>query len=67
MAIKCRLCGMEGYNMTSGFLARVNPKGEIGIWECRPMCGADLPNDHAMMLAIEHEEEPTVFIEQGKE
>lgn len=35
MSIVCRICGtFPKY----GYLARVNPKGQEGIWECRETC-----------------------------
>lgn len=50
--MKCRLCGKYFSELTC-WLERVNPKGESGIWECRPMCGADLPADERVIGAIE--------------
>lgn len=52
MACICRLCGKNALEI-GGFLARVNPKGEAGIWECRPSCGADLPQETKILMAIE--------------
>jgi hypothetical protein len=58
--MKCRLCG-KSLPEIGGYLARVNPKGEVpAVWECRPNCSADLPQETALLLAIEGEpEEPT--------
>ena len=52
--MKCRLCG-KGVFETGGYLGRVNALGEIGIWECRPTCGADLTQETKLLLAIEGE------------
>lgn len=52
--MKCRRCGRAAHEI-GGYLARVNEKGLPGIWECRPNCAADLPQDVALMLAIEEE------------
>ena len=49
--IQCRLCGRQGHE--AALLQRVNPKGEIGIWECRPSCDQSLPPDEALVAAIE--------------
>ena len=54
--MKCRICG-KGVLEIGGYLTRVNEKGVPGIWECRPMCGADLPQDTKLMLAITGEDE----------
>lgn len=37
-------------------MKRVNEKGVKGIWECRPTCDADLPQETNLMLAIEDQE-----------
>lgn len=50
--MKCHLCGKHA-NEIGGWLERVNEKGVPGIWECRPMCGADLPQAERVMGAIE--------------
>lgn len=52
MAIRCRLCGRSP-NEVGGILHRVNEKGVIGIWECRPICGAEMNNEDAIIAAIE--------------
>ena len=52
MAIQCRLCG-RGPNECGGVLHRVNEKGVEGIWECRPICGAEMDNADAIQVAIE--------------
>jgi hypothetical protein len=50
--LKCRICGKCAHEI-GGFLHRLN-KGEIpSIWECRPTCDADLPDDTALIMAIE--------------
>ena len=50
--IKCRKCGASA-EKCGGYLARVNEKGVPGIWECRPVCGSDLPMETRLQLAIE--------------
>lgn len=50
--MKCRLCN-KTLKEIGGYLQRVNPKGEDGIWECRPVCDADLPQETNLLLAIE--------------
>jgi len=50
--IQCRLCGRTP-TQCRGVLHRVNEKGVKGIWECRPICGAEMDNDDAVMAAIE--------------
>lgn len=52
MTIKCRLCG-NGIEEIGGYLHRVNEKGVPCIWECRPTCKADLPQDTNLLLALE--------------
>jgi hypothetical protein len=52
----CRKCG-KGLFEIGGYLQRVNPKGVDGIWECRPSCDADLPQETNLMLAIEGDRE----------
>lgn len=54
--MKCRLCN-KGLNEIGGYLQRVNPKGETGIWECRPCCEADLPQETNLLLALEQDDE----------
>lgn len=56
MAFKCRLCG-KGIEEIGGYLHRVNEKGVPGIWECRPTCDADLPQETNLLLALEGEPE----------
>lgn len=51
--IKCRLCGKLGSQLSGVVLTRVNEKGVEGIWGCRPICGAQLPADEALLAAIE--------------
>jgi hypothetical protein len=51
--IVCRLCGKNATECP-GFLKRVNPTGEDGIWECRPACDAAPQTNEARVLgAIE--------------
>lgn len=50
--MKCRLCN-KGPLQIGGYLQRVNPKGETGIWECRPCCEADLPQETNLLLALD--------------
>lgn len=62
----CRKCGV-GLHECGGYLTRVNEKGVSGIWECRPVCGADMPRDTALIMAIEYADvdaNPTEEIEQ---
>jgi len=54
--MKCRLCG-KGAQEIGGYLHRVNEKGVIGIWECRPNCHADLPFETNLLLAIAAEDD----------
>lgn len=50
--LRCRHCNKAAHEI-GGYLQRVN-KGEIpSIWECRPNCHADLPQDTALLLALE--------------
>lgn len=56
MSIECRKCGVS-MAKCGGYLTRVNEKGVPGIWECRPVCGADLPPDTRVMLAIDADDE----------
>ena len=48
----CRKCGAD-VRTCGGYLQRVNEKGAPGIWECRPVCGSDLPQDVSLILAID--------------
>ena len=52
--MKCRRCNKTAHEI-GGYLTRVNEKGVPGVWECRPTCGADLPPDTRVLLAIEGE------------
>lgn len=52
MDTKCRLCGKHISEIKGAFLTRVNETGIPGVWECRPMCGADLPQETAFLLAV---------------
>lgn len=49
--IKCRRCG-KGPNEVRAVLQRVNSKGVEGIWECRPICGAQMSDEDAVDAAI---------------
>ncbi len=50
--MKCRLCSKNP--ATDGnCLTRVNPLGEIGVWECSPTCEHNLNQDELVLLAIE--------------
>jgi hypothetical protein len=51
--IKCRLCGIVGSEAKGVVLQRVNEKGVEGIWECRPICGAQMSDEDALEAAIE--------------
>ena len=65
--MKCRLCG-KGVLEIGGYLGRVNETGVDGIWECRPMCGADLTQEVRIMAAIlggDGVEVPNVSLEGG--
>lgn len=53
MTIKCRLCGKLGSEIQGAYLTRVNEKGVTGIWECRPVCGSNLPQETLLMMAVE--------------
>ena len=53
MAIQCRLCGVKGHEAKGVVLQRVNEKGIEGIWECRPICGAQMSSDDAVVAAID--------------
>jgi hypothetical protein len=57
--MKCRLCN-KGPLEIGGYLQRVNPKGETGIWECRPCCEADLPQETNLLLALEQDDEQRI-------
>lgn len=49
--IRCRLCNRD-LKECGGWLARVNEKGVPGIFECRPSCQTELPQDRAVLGAI---------------
>lgn len=51
--IQCRLCGVKGHEARGVVLQRVNEKGVEGIWECRPICGAQMSSDDALIAAVE--------------
>jgi hypothetical protein len=50
--MKCRVCGATVFDC-GGWLERVNEKGVPGVYECRPMCGADMPVEEKILGAIE--------------
>jgi hypothetical protein len=50
--IICRLC-RKGPNEVHAVLQRVNEYGVAGIWECRPICGAQMSDDDGIVAAIE--------------
>jgi hypothetical protein len=52
----CRLCYKSPFEI-EGWLERVNPTGENGIWECRPSCAAHLTPEDRVLGAIEGREE----------
>ena len=51
--IQCRLCGKLGSEAVGVVLTRVNEKGIEGIWECRPICDAQMTSADAIEAAIE--------------
>lgn len=51
--IGCRLCCKTIHELMGAYLIRINEKGMPGVWECRPMCGSDLPQDTLLLMAIE--------------
>ena len=54
--MRCRLCGKSALEI-AGYLVRINPVGEVGVWECRPSCTAQLLPDERVLLAITGEED----------
>ena len=50
--IQCRLCKRTP-NEVKGILHRVNEKGVEGVWECRPICGAEMSQSDAVVAAVE--------------
>lgn len=56
MSYKCRLCGKSISELRGAYLTRVNEKGVPGIWECRPTCEADLPQEALLVMAIESDD-----------
>lgn len=57
MSCNCRLCGKHISELNGSYLTRVNPLGEIGIWECRPTCDSDLPQDTLLLMALDSDNE----------
>lgn len=51
--IQCRLCGVKGHEAKGVILQRVNEKGVEGIWECRPICGAQMSPNDTVVAAID--------------
>ena len=56
MGYKCRLCGKGIDELRRAYLTRVNDKGVPGIWECKPMCGADFPKETLLLMAIDSDD-----------
>jgi hypothetical protein len=50
----CRWCGKTAHEI-QGWLARVNPTGQTGVWECRPACGVVMSLDERIVGALEDE------------
>lgn len=59
--MKCNLCGAD-MKSCKGWLERVNAKGVLGVYECRPVCGADLPLNERVLGAVE----PDAAIDQAR-
>lgn len=59
MDTKCRLCGIHISELRGAYLTRVNEKGVPGVWECRPMCEGNLPQETLLLMAIDGEPEET--------
>lgn len=51
--IQCRRCGVKGSEAKGVVLQRMNEKGVEGIWECRPICRAQMGDSDALVAAIE--------------
>ena len=51
--IQCRLCGVKGSEAVGVVLQRMNEKGVDGIWECRPICGAQMSQDDVLVAAVD--------------
>jgi hypothetical protein len=49
--LRCRLCKANAQEC-GGYLARMNAKGQPGVWECRPSCTVDMHPDDALLAAI---------------
>lgn len=62
--MECSKCGRSLHD-GNAWLARVNAKGQPGVWECRPNCDADLPNDVAVQWAVEGEPPALTEKEEG--
>lgn len=53
--IRCRLCNRNA-NEIGGWLKRLNPKGQKGVYECRSSCHAVLHPEYRIVSAIRGEE-----------
>jgi len=53
MSTTCRLCNKRGSELRGSYLTRVNPLGEIGIWECRPSCTSNHTQEELLLMALE--------------
>ena len=53
--MRCRICGANARE-SGGYLTRVNPKGEKGIWECAPECGVSVSSADALLMALDEED-----------
>lgn len=51
--MKCRLCNKDANQIGGAILVRVNEKGVKGIWECRPICGAEMDYGERLAAAID--------------
>lgn len=50
---RCRKCGKSAFEIGNKYLARINPKGQEGVWECRPSCWVEYKDkDQAVISAI---------------
>lgn len=63
MSYKCRLCEKGIGELRGAYLTRVNEKGVPGVWECRPTCESDLPQETLLMMAIESDKESSSVAE----
>lgn len=49
--VACRLCGKNAIQC-GGWLERVNEKGVLGVWECRPACDVSLSSESKLLGSI---------------